>query len=149
MPKIAAASMTLKTRRSSTCSVMLVIGCSTSRTRRRLRSVLTEIRRAGPGLDTRTSSFSMQVQGPHTASNRMPADLSHRYGPPRALPRPRIRDLPALLLAPRPKRLGRGRVHPYGDVVELGVEQPGVHVQRHRRGRVPEHPLDGLDVRPR
>ena len=33
------------------------------------------------------------------------------------------------------------RLEPIGDRVEVGLEKIGVHVERHRRRRVPEHPL--------
>ncbi len=42
-----------------------------------------------------------------------------------------------------------GRVEGRRDGVEIVVEEVGVRVQGHRRGGVPEHPLDRLDVRPR
>ncbi|NEK86033.1 hypothetical protein GCU60_09700 [Blastococcus saxobsidens] len=41
----------------------------------------------------------------------------------------------------------RGGVHPVGQRGQVVVEQAGVHVQRHGRRGVPEHPLDALDGR--
>jgi hypothetical protein len=38
-------------------------------------------------------------------------------------------------------------VEAVGDGFQVVVEQVGVEVKRHRRGRMTEHPLDRLDVR--
>ena len=51
-------------------------------------------------------------------------------------------------LSPQIVRTSAGRclVQAFRDRKKVVAEQPGVDVQRHGRGRVPEHPLDRLDV---
>ena len=51
-------------------------------------------------------------------------------------------------LSPQRVHTSRGSrsVEPVGHCVEVVTEQAGVHIERHRCGRVPEHPLDGLYV---